>query len=46
VLGIQRGEKRITAPAAEELMKPGDVLFVIGNRESIARFQNVKLEKL
>lgn len=45
VLGIQRGEERITAPAAEELMKPGDVLFVIGNRDSIARFQTVKDKK-
>lgn len=39
VLGIQRGETRITAPAAEEILKPGDVLFVIGNRQAIERLQ-------
>lgn len=45
VLGIQRGEQRITAPAAEELLKSGDVLFVIGNRDSITAFQTVNKEK-
>lgn len=39
VLGIQRGEQRITAPKADEIIKTGDVLFVIGNRAAIRRFQ-------
>jgi K+/H+ antiporter YhaU regulatory subunit KhtT len=39
VLGIQRGDTRITAPSAEELLKAGDVLFVIGNRASIKQLQ-------
>jgi CPA2 family monovalent cation:H+ antiporter-2 len=39
VLGIQRGERRITGPQPDEILQPGDVLYVIGNREGIKRFQ-------
>ncbi|MBC2593159.1 cation:proton antiporter [Ruficoccus amylovorans] len=39
VLGIQRGQKRITGPLPDEILRPGDVLYVIGNSEGIRRFQ-------
>jgi len=39
VLGIQRGERRITAPSPEEILQPGDVLYVVGNPESIQKFR-------
>ena len=39
VLGIQRGEKRITSPSPEEILEAGDVLYAIGNRAAIARLQ-------
>ena len=42
VLGIQRGEIRITSPSPDEILKPGDVLYVIGNREAIRKFQGYK----
>ncbi|QYY35893.1 cation:proton antiporter [Ruficoccus sp. ZRK36] len=39
VLGIQRGERRITGPLPDEILQPGDVLYVTGNSEGIRRFQ-------
>ncbi|MEM8550202.1 MAG: cation:proton antiporter, partial [Verrucomicrobiota bacterium] len=39
VLGIQRGEERITSPHPEEIMQPGDVLYVIGDKDGIKRLQ-------
>ncbi|MFP4534040.1 MAG: cation:proton antiporter regulatory subunit [Desulfobacterales bacterium] len=33
IVGIQRGEKMIGSPDVNELILPGDVLMVIGNRE-------------
>lgn len=42
VLGIQRGENRITSPSPDEILKPGDVLYVVGNREAIRTFQSNK----
>ena len=39
VLGIQRGEQRITAPLPDEILKPGDVLYVVGDQESIHKLQ-------
>ena len=41
IIGIQRGEKMIGSPDADEVILPGDVLMVIGNRE-----QTKKLEHL
>ena len=41
IIGIQRGEKMIGSPDVEEVILPGDVLMVIGNRE-----QTKKLESL
>lgn len=35
VLGIQRGEQRITSPQPDFIIKSGDILFVIGNVNSI-----------
>lgn len=39
VLGIQRGEKRISGPQPDEILQPGDVLYVIGDSEGIRHFQ-------
>ncbi len=44
VLGIQRGDERLTAPSAEEILKQGDVLYVIGNKGSIEQLQHVEEE--
>jgi len=41
IIGIQRGEKMIGSPDVEEVILPGDVLMVIGNRE-----QTQKLDSL
>lgn len=39
ILGIQRGETRITAPSADEILCEGDVLYVIGDRQAIEAFR-------
>ncbi len=39
VLGIQRGQERITSPRPDEILQPGDLLYVIGSREGIKRLQ-------
>ncbi|MBU1140091.1 MAG: cation:proton antiporter, partial [Proteobacteria bacterium] len=39
VLGIQRGEQRITSPRSNFIINPGDILFVIGNVGSISELQ-------
>ncbi|MGF1483138.1 MAG: cation:proton antiporter [Opitutales bacterium] len=39
VLGIQRGDRRTTSPGPEEILQPGDVLYVIGDRSGIERLQ-------
>lgn len=39
VLGIQRGETRITSPGPGEILRPGDVLYVIGDAASIRTLQ-------
>lgn len=39
VLGIQRGERRMTSPGPEEILHPGDVLYVIGDRQGIQNLQ-------
>jgi len=41
IIGIQRGDSMIGSPDVEEVILPGDVLMVIGNRE-----QTKKLESL
>lgn len=39
VIGIQRGEKRITSPHAKEMLLAGDLLWIAGNRNHIQAFQ-------
>lgn len=39
VLGIQRGEERITTPAAQEVLHAHDVLFVLGTAQALTAFQ-------
>ncbi len=39
VLGIQRGEERITAPSSDEIVKAHDVLFVLGLPHGITAVQ-------
>lgn len=39
VLGIQRGSRQITTLTPDEILMPGDLLYVIGNRDSIRRLQ-------
>jgi CPA2 family monovalent cation:H+ antiporter-2 len=36
VIGIQRGAQRITAPGGNELIRAGDLLLVVGNKEQVA----------
>ncbi len=36
VVGLQRGEKRITSPAPEEILHAGDLLLLAGTQEGIA----------
>ncbi|MFW5883528.1 MAG: TrkA C-terminal domain-containing protein, partial [Verrucomicrobiota bacterium] len=43
VLGIQRGDRKITAPPPEELMEIGDVLLVMGDPKAIERLQTSSL---
>ncbi len=38
VIGLQRGAEQITSPQADELLKSGDVLYVIGDENSINKF--------
>ena len=39
VIGIQRGAERVTAPGPSELMNAGDVLYIVGERDKIRRFE-------
>jgi Kef-type K+ transport system membrane component KefB/Trk K+ transport system NAD-binding subunit len=39
VVGIQRGEERITEPKAFLTLEPGDNLIVVGSKEAIERIQ-------
>lgn len=39
VIGIHRGEKRITAPTADEILKLEDILVVVGNSKVIRKFR-------
>ncbi|MFZ5806042.1 MAG: cation:proton antiporter [Verrucomicrobiota bacterium] len=39
VLGIQRGNQKITGPKAEEIVERGDILFVMGTPEALKHFQ-------
>lgn len=39
VIGVQRGERQITNPPADFLIKPGDVLMAVGTSRSIERFK-------
>lgn len=39
VVGIQRGEQRISNPSAQEEFRENDVLVVVGNKEGIQRFK-------
>ncbi len=39
IIGIQRGENMIGSPDINEVILPGDVLMVIGNREQTKRLE-------
>lgn len=39
VVGIQRGAEQITSPRAEEILKSGDVLIIVGSSEALKRFE-------
>ena len=39
VVGIQRGAEQITSPRAEEILKGGDVLIIVGSTEALKRFE-------
>jgi CPA2 family monovalent cation:H+ antiporter-2 len=39
VLGIQRGEHQITRITPDEILNPGDLLYVIGDKQAIQRLQ-------
>ncbi|MFO7932095.1 MAG: cation:proton antiporter regulatory subunit [Desulfosalsimonas sp.] len=41
IIGIQRGETMIGSPDVHEVIKPGDVLMVIGNREQTKNLDNL-----
>ena len=40
VVGIQRGAERIIAPGPSELMNAGDVLYIVGERDTLRRFED------
>lgn len=40
VIGIQRGEKQITAPSADEVLKQDDIVVVVGNTSRIKEFRD------
>jgi len=39
VVGIQRSAEQITSPRAEEILKGGDVLIIVGSSEALKRFE-------
>lgn len=39
IIGIQRGDEMIVAPAAEEIVYKGDILIVMGHNDHIQRFE-------
>lgn len=41
IVGIQRGKNRITSPKADEILKAGDVLIVVGQQQDIERFRGL-----
>ncbi len=41
IIGIQRGETMIGSPDVNEVILPGDVLMVIGNREQTKNLDNL-----
>jgi TrkA domain protein len=41
VIGIQRGEEMIGSPDVNELLRPGDVLMVVGKREQIKALEKL-----
>ncbi|WP_309383150.1 cation:proton antiporter [Cerasicoccus frondis] len=43
VLGIQRGERRITNPAPEEIIHAHDVLYVVGESSAIQSLETVEV---
>ena len=40
VVGIQRGAERIIAPGPSELMNAGDVLYIVGERDTLRQFED------
>jgi CPA2 family monovalent cation:H+ antiporter-2 len=41
VIGLQRGEIRVTSPRPDQLLKAGDVLYVVGQPRGLDRFSNL-----
>ncbi len=41
IIGIQRGEKMIGSPDVNEVIMPGDLLMVIGNRDQTKNLENL-----
>ncbi|MEO0794874.1 MAG: cation:proton antiporter [Verrucomicrobiota bacterium] len=44
VLGIQRGERRITSPTPEEIIQAHDVLYVIGAQVAVTQLESLRRE--
>lgn len=40
IVGIQRGEKRITSPSPDEILKTDDILIVVGTKRTIESFKS------
>ena len=41
VIGVQRGQKKIASPAPSELIKPNDILVIVGRKRAIAKFKKI-----
>ncbi|MGJ3242307.1 MAG: cation:proton antiporter [Opitutales bacterium] len=46
VLGIQRGDERISVPPPDEVIKSGDVLYVVGNPDAVKKLQQAREAEL
>ena len=41
VIAIQRGEKMVTNPKADEVIRPNDVLILLGHRKSLSELNQL-----
>jgi CPA2 family monovalent cation:H+ antiporter-2 len=39
IVGLQRGQERILNPSSETVIEPGDILFVVSNREKLRQLK-------